>query len=250
MEFGSLFEMTGFARIVTFIGAGGKSTCLLSLAQEISTAGEKVIATTSTKVFPMPFAHAEKSVLLHEAESYPYFWFVESESESGKWIGPSIETIDAATCLSERQQHFWVIEGDGARRQRLKCWAPHEPQIPLSTECAVLVLDGGLLGKIIDSQDIHRVELFQGPLGVVWNLQHAWEYLLSSPIFAPRYHKMSWVILCNEFAGHLGNVDIEELAKVGFSALQGYHDSAMLPLHLRVAAGDAKEGKLRWYDLW
>jgi hypothetical protein len=249
MEFGGLFEMTGFARIVTFIGAGGKSTCLMSLAQEISTAGEKVIATTSTKVFPMPFAHVEKNVQLHKIGSYPHFWFAECEPESGKWIGPSIETIDSATASDERQ-HFWVIEGDGARGRKLKCWALHEPQIPFSTECAVLVLDGGLLGNIINSQDVHRVELFKGPLGAVWNLQQAWEYFLASPIFAPRYNKMSWVILCNEFADHLGNVDIERLVKAGVSALQGYPDHVMLPRHLRLAAGDAKEGNLRWYDLW
>jgi len=49
---GSLWDVTGRAQVVTFIGAGGKTTCLRSITREIDSAGHRVIATTTTKVFP------------------------------------------------------------------------------------------------------------------------------------------------------------------------------------------------------
>ena len=49
---GSLWDMTSRAQVVTFIGAGGKTTCCRSVTKELESAGEQVIATTTTKVLP------------------------------------------------------------------------------------------------------------------------------------------------------------------------------------------------------
>jgi len=269
---GSLWDMTGRAKVITFIGAGGKTTCLRSITQEINASGRRVIATTSTKVFP------EKTLQSWENPCCPppkeqiaaCFWYAKGEEKSGKWVGPSLEVMDEAIeqdILSfEREdiqvnpKRFWVIEGDGARAQRLKCWGPQEPQIPVHSECAVLVSDGGLWGRVLQVDLVHRSERCPDLLGRVWKAENAWSYFLTSPVFAPQYEHMSWVILLNchgekaeneDSGGLVEPLEILQDLRQTWAEIQGKAiDPKSRPKHLRVAAGDAKEGKLQWFDLW
>ncbi|HWJ02086.1 MAG TPA: selenium cofactor biosynthesis protein YqeC [Verrucomicrobiae bacterium] len=251
---GNLFSMTNFAPVTTFIGAGGKTTCLLSLAREISLRNEKVIATTSTKVFPLSYLNVVQNEVLPESLEYPCFWAARHNVESGKWEGPQIQSIDAAiklrNALNGAKKEFWVIEGDGAKGQKLKFWASHEPQIPSYTECAVLVVDGGLWNKTIKDEDVHRGERGHGFVGRAWNNHQAWQYLMGSPVFYSRYQKLNWVILFNEFGQSLNKVDLTELAHTEIAGFGNPAERIVRPQHLRLAAGNGKEGTIRWLDLW
>lgn len=257
MKSGGLWEMSGFARVVAFIGAGGKTTCLSTLATELDTAGKKVVVTTTTKVFPSHLKNvwqSPKACPPPEMGS-PCFWYAEIESLTGKWIGPSTESVDAA--LKSDHDRYWVIEGDGARGRKLKLWAAHEPQIPLKTECAVLLVSGELWGKTINAEDIHRAVLNSQFVERQWNNKTAWEYFFESPVFYSVYSHMSWVILINQFkdeAKHFKDeakhpILLEELATSGKRFLKSKNPQ-FLPAHLKVALGDARKGTIRWYDLW
>lgn len=253
---GSLWAMTGRVQVVTFIGAGGKTTCLRSLTREINSAGHRVIATTTTKVFP------EESMKRWRNPNPPpseqngaYFWYTQVEDKSGKWIGPPTQAVDAAigsSSLRTVPDLYWVIEGDGARGLKLKCWEPHEPQIPQRSVCAVLVLDGGLWGNVLQEEHVHRPDGCRDLLGHVWNAEKAWHYFLRSPVFAPQYGQMSWVILLNRHGDKSENtVEILlDLNQKWAEIRRESKDLKDLPHHLRIAAGDAKEGKLQWFDLW
>lgn len=94
---GSLWAMTERKQVVTFIGAGGKTTCLRSLTQEIDSAGHRVIATTTTKVFPEERMNSWKSPTPppYEQEG-ACFWYVNVMEENGKWIGPPPKAVDDA----------------------------------------------------------------------------------------------------------------------------------------------------------
>ena len=280
---GSLWGLTRRVKVVTFIGAGGKTTCLRSLTREIDSSEYQVIATTTTKVFPEELMKGWKN-----SNPPPYeqegacFWYVDVMAESGKWIGPSLEAVDDAILedvslfkdqgvqagvpgeitlgASDNSMRFWVIEGDGARGLKLKCWEPHEPQIPRRSDCVVLVLDGGLWGRVLQAEEVHRPASCLDLLGQVWNAEQAWRYFLRSPVFAPQYRQMSWVILLNSPRGNLGNEDLIDLRHSSDPLLDLWHkwtelqrhifDLKSRPNHLRLAAGDAKEGKLQWFDLW
>lgn len=252
---GSLWEMTRFSRVITFIGAGGKSTCLKALTSELSQAGKNVIATTTTKVFPMALPFSWMSLDKPPDLSYPCFWYADEDTIGGKWSGPATHIIDAAIasekqCFQTVLERFWVIEGDGARSRKLKCWSAHEPQIPLKTECAVLLIDGELTGRVLTTDDIHRGELCPSLVGSLWNSQTAWDYLFNSPAFYPSYNHMSWVILFNEFGTQNKNrVFLDELAET-VSRLPRNKHTVTEPVHLRIATGNAREMKLIWYDLW
>ena len=209
-----------------------------------------------------------------------YFWYVNVTEESGKWIGPPVQAVDDAIAedllsfeckgdpANEQRtkastsprtvpdlhlggsKRFWVIEGDGARGLKLKCWEPHEPQIPRRSNCVVLVLDGGLWGKVLLAEQVHRPAGCLDLLGHVWNAEKAWCYFLRSPVFDPQYGQMSWVILLNTMASLDSYKPLLDLNHRWAEIRREVKDLEYQPKHLRIAAGNVKEGKLQWFDLW
>ena len=273
---GSLWDMTSRGQVVTFIGAGGKTTCLRSLTQEIESMEQQVIATTTTKVFPEKLMNSWKNPNPPSFEQEgACFWYIDVMEGSGKWIGPPLEAVDEAierarAVLDEGAIHelplhasgstktvpklpklpHWVIEGDGARGLKLKCWESHEPQIPQQSDCVVLVLDGSLWGRVLQAEDIHRPAVCQNLVGHVWNAEKAWGYILKSPVFAPKYRHMSGVVLLNARAARDSDQPLLELRHRWAEIQRDVNDLEYRPKHLRLAAGDAKEGKLQWFELW
>lgn len=267
---GSLWEMTKYAQVITLIGAGGKTTCLQALTQEIQAAGYPVIATTTTKVYPdnqvRPWRHANPPPF----ESHGvYFWYAGEEQGSGKWLGNSPSTVDKAV-LGECRR-YWIVEGDGARERRLKCWASHEPQIPLGSDCGVLVLDGRLWGQELKDEDIHRPEYCPYLVHQQFTEENAWRYFKKSPVFYPQYQHLAWVIFLNipQRPVHGHPIQAESSERAYFSDLRAPEPEVLLdalyrkgteevhskglkvkPRSFRLAAGDAKGGKLQWFDLW
>lgn len=274
---GSLWEMTGLAGVTTFIGAGGKTTSLHRLAGEITACGYPAVLTTTTKVFP-----SEDSVPWQNTDTpppvaaTPYFWYAGIERETGKWLGPAREAVEAAIAresIPKNQSYaesmpveatvqnpstrFWVIEGDGARGHRLKCWAEHEPQIPANTECAVLVLDAGLWGTMLKEEDVHRSELCPGFPGQLFSTGTFWAYLKNSPVFYERYSQLTWVAMFNYKTGWdnsplLGNAQgfLNEIYLSYRKKEQELKAHNPLPKHLRIAGGDVKASPISWIDLW
>jgi len=121
----------------------------------------------------------------------------------------------------------------------------------------VLVLDGGLWGRVLKAEQVHRPAGCQELLGHVWDAEKAWGYFLRSPVFAPQYGQMSWVILMNcheENAENENSVEplvlLQDLGHRWAEIQAEVKDLKYRPSHLRLAAGDAKEGKLQWFDLW
>lgn len=280
---GSLWEMTRHAQVVTFIGAGGKTTCLRSMTQELESAGQQVIATTTTKVYPQEYMNVWKSTDPPDEQDGACFWYVNGMDASGKWIGPPVQVVDAAIVadrlslkldantlhassrtVPDLHARYWVIEGDGARGLRLKCWESHEPQIPLGSNCAVLVLDRDLWGNVLEPNYVHRPQRCSDLLGRVWNAESAWRYFLESPVFDPRYGNLSWVVFLNsprgvgETSNQMLNgksvaVESDPLKEISEKWLEIQAQGDKLkhrPIHLRLAVGDAKEGTIEWCDLW
>lgn len=252
----TLWEMTGYSDGVVLIGAGGKTTTLQALAEEIDAQGKRVIGTTTTKVYPVKssfwngYKNPDAPSSL-EIKS-PCFWY--KDKIENKWLGPSLEKVDLA--MKDRVQYKinWVIEGDGAREKQLKCWNHHEPQIPSQSQCAILLISGDLWGKILTEKEIHRPEKCPELLGRPWTPERATEYILNSPVFKADYQKLSWVVLFNTFekANEVSD-KIEEtihgILKIKENGLQDTKNRTK-PKHLRFAEGDVKKGILECYDLW
>ena len=289
---GGLWDMIRRVPVVTFIGAGGKTTCLHSITQELESFGEQVIATTTTKVFPEEHMTSWLSDDPPKSQDKACFWYVKVEDKSGKWIGPTVNAVDTAIsddllsfkCQDDQESEqtrkashassrtvpnlhnlhtsYWVIEGDGARGLQLKCWEPHEPQIPLQSNCAVLVLDRRLWGNVLQPNQVHRPQRCSDLLGRVWNAESSWHYFLGSPVFSTLYRKLAWVILMNgpgeiiktvnPMINQKASEDINILRELSqkWVEIQARANNLNRPTHLRLAVGDAKEGAIQWCDLW
>jgi len=176
----------GHGDVVSFVGAGGKTTAAMRLADELSAAGQKVIFTTTTKIMePIPRAD-EYLIISDDAEdtltqipelltryskillahhrleesdphiegdvSYPF------QVRTTKVKGMAAEMVDQLA-LRLAGQAVILVEADGARHCSLKAPAPHEPVVPESTTLVVPVASLHVLGKPLGDQHVFRPEL-------------------------------------------------------------------------------------------
>lgn len=172
--------------VVSFVGAGGKTTTAMRLADELSAAGQRVIFTTTTKIMePIPregeylfvsddpdrmlarvpelLARYPRVILAHhrlegsdagieEDVGYPF------PVRTNKVKGIAAKTVDQlARQLMGRA--VILVEADGAKHRSLKAPAPHEPVVPASTTLLVLMASLHVLGKPLSAEYVFRPEL-------------------------------------------------------------------------------------------
>lgn len=166
----------GSAGVVSLIGAGGKTTLMFRLAKAFSDSGKKVLTTTTTKIFFPPKDLSPETVLVESVEALadtaarlleksPHFCAGSRyDLSSGKLDGLSPQFID-----SVRQANIfdWIIvEADGSRQKPLKATAPHEPVIPGSTTCLILVAGLDSIGLPLNDHHVHRSAIFSDNTGL------------------------------------------------------------------------------------
>ncbi len=128
--------------VTALVGGGGKTTLMLRLARELAGAGENVIVTTTTHIFP-----PEGIVTLTDASETEVKGALASEkliclgtpASNGKLAAPGI----AINVLTEFADYV-LVEADGAKQLPLKAPAEHEPVLPEQTRLVIAVvgLDG------------------------------------------------------------------------------------------------------------
>lgn len=134
--------------VTAIIGSGGKTTLMLSLAQELSKRG-RVIVTTSTHIFPpgnCPFSP--------KAEIFEGILCVGTPCENGKLTAP-VQSFAELEQLAD----FVLVEADGSKRLPLKAHLPHEPVIPKNAKKTICVVGASGLNRPIE-QSVHRAERF------------------------------------------------------------------------------------------
>ncbi len=191
--------------VISIIGAGGKTSLMYSLAAELAVAGKKVLTTTTTKIF-MPtmkesqativsrsveeiVAKAKKLVDTHSHVTVGSEYWQTSNKLNG--LEPAaIEYIANADLFD-----FIIIEADGAARRSLKACAPHEPVVPLFSDCVVVVVGLDVLGKPLTEDSVFRSTLFSRNTGV--QLQ---QKVTESSIVSSIVHDMSQVSVSEQGA--------------------------------------------------
>ena len=154
--------------ITALVGAGGKTTAMLTLAQELAQSGHTVIITTTTHIFPpdparfgqvlSPADHAALSSQLARSRVAVVAGFC---NQQGKLTGLSSQQIDDLACLAD----YVLVEADGSRRMPCKVPAVHEPALPQHTALVVGVVGLSALGRPL-SEVCFRAELAAPLLGV------------------------------------------------------------------------------------
>jgi len=157
----------GAREYVAIVGAGGKTTLMFALAEELAREGKKVITTTTTKVWnhqarqaphvvctgDSPFWKDELKEKLGEKEHIFVGRFV---LQSGKMDG--VDCADLDLLFREQQTDYLVVEADGAAGLPVKAPAAHEPVIPAAATLIVAVMGVEALGRQLTPEEVFRPE--------------------------------------------------------------------------------------------
>jgi len=157
--------------IITFTGAGGKTTLIMRLAAEMNSAGLKTLLTTTTKFYPPPGVKLFLTCDLKSAVTLLKKHFLNDQTAVlGKRILPDgkiegIEPGDIAFLLRDLKVSV-LVEADGAKGLPIKGYAVHEPVIPPGTDIIIAVIGADALGACLDSKIAHRPKLLSEQINI------------------------------------------------------------------------------------
>jgi len=168
----SLFEAMQLAgsRVVSLIGAGGKSSLLMKLADEISLMGKRVITTTTTHILSQQATghlvlNTDEHCLIQEAEQaidrYSHISVALYRETNGKLKGPGPDLVTRLAVLADHT----IVEADGAGGKPLKVPGTTEPVIPSNTSTVVAVAGIDSLGRTVE-EAVFRPHLARTLLGI------------------------------------------------------------------------------------
>jgi molybdenum cofactor cytidylyltransferase len=169
--------------VVSFIGAGGKTSAAMRLMDELARAGGQAVFTTTTKIMePIP-RPGERLILARTldaayaalAKAGPAKTFLArlrlKESDPGfaarapypvrpnKLAGLPPEWVDAlAARAADTTRPTFLVEADGSRHRLLKAPASHEPVVPTATTAFMPLADLAVLDKPLTDEFVHRAE--------------------------------------------------------------------------------------------
>lgn len=144
--------------LISFVGAGGKTTLMLSLGKELTGAGRRVVITTTTKMgvdqVDPPVVDSIAGVEANLDRRPGPIFVVRRESET-MVTGPAPPEVNKL--FRETTADYVLVEADGARGKSLKAPAPFEPVIPSASTVVILVSGIDAVGASI-STGCHRPE--------------------------------------------------------------------------------------------
>jgi len=160
--------------VVALVGAGGKSSAMIAVADELTKAGMNVLASTTTK---MLVSEAEKIGTLVTSEDPGELRTkakqVLSDGASGVVVGSGLISKNrvggvepAAIPTLAPLADVVLVEADGSRRRPIKGTADHEPALPHTATLVVAVGNIRAFGAPVDEEHVHRPEHFSRLTGV------------------------------------------------------------------------------------
>ena len=176
--------------VISFVGAGGKTTAALRLMEELAGIGRRVVFTTTTKILE-PIPRENEYLLLAEEEEalaqvselltcYPKVFLAKRRLEEVDPAALGESDRDYPMCPNKLEgvspslvnhlarrlnEAVILVEADGAGHRALKAPAAHEPVLPASTTILVPLADLTVLGKPLAEEHVHRPELVAGLTG-------------------------------------------------------------------------------------
>jgi molybdenum cofactor cytidylyltransferase len=154
--------------VVAFVGAGGKTTAMFRLAQEMVDGGWRVISTTTTRVAEAELDHAPHRIGIGQATAMPpslpedldifrhVFLFTKLDA-GGKVRGLRAAWLDY-NLTGGHLSDAVLVEADGSRRLPLKGPLHNEPVIPERASLVVPVMSMAALGQPLSSESVYGAE--------------------------------------------------------------------------------------------
>jgi len=149
--------------VVSFVGAGGKTSAMFRLAQELKTAGWRVVATTTTHISENQVSLApawlpadQLNSLSARLSEYGHCLITGAPDGHGRVRGVSPDTV--AELHARPDVDAVLVEADGSRLRSFKAPAEHEPAVPPTTTHLVPVMGIDVIGQPLDDDHVHRPE--------------------------------------------------------------------------------------------
>lgn len=193
----------GQHKVISLVGAGGKTTLMYELARRCSKQGLRVLVSTTTHI-------AEpKSHLAMEKDEVLRLWEMGTYAVTGKKVTGKKLSMPSDKKLNELMEEADIVflEADGSKRMPCKVPAEHEPVILPETSLVIGVMGMSCLGKRMD-ECCFRLEAAQRFLGVCPDTMMSEKLAASilSSAFGTRKH-VGW----REFAVVLNQCDTKDI---------------------------------------
>lgn len=188
-------------RLVSIMGAGGKTSLMWNIAQDFNQQGENLIFSTTTKVWnkapkniTICLAQNKQDVLssIQEKIQKSSLLLASCVNEEGKLLGFDPYFFSE---LLEHNNAKYIVEADGARSKYFKVHGDEEPCLVQKSDLIIITLGLNVLGKSNFSKYIHRPELLslkfpehfsQGKkTSVLKNIRNLSVKVLAEMLFAP-----------------------------------------------------------------
>jgi molybdenum cofactor cytidylyltransferase len=147
----------------TFVGAGGKSTAMKTVARVLAASGARVRMTTTTRIgigefdgFPVRVCVTRKELLAALGDEEPVLLIVAGEAEVGeKYLGLPADLVE---CLPLPPRAVFLVEADGSRRLPMKAPREHEPVIPADSSTVSALMGASAFGEPVDEAHCYNHE--------------------------------------------------------------------------------------------
>lgn len=161
MKLSEAFEIAR-GEVVAFVGAGGKTSTLVTLGYELAEQGWRVLATTTTRVgaeqlslLPHALRFERGASAMSAALNDHRLVFIHTDIRGDKAHG--ITPAEVSWLLDAVDADALLIEADGARGLPLKAPREHEPVIPAETSLVVPMAALTVLGQPLDDDHVFNV---------------------------------------------------------------------------------------------
>ena len=160
--------------VVSFIGAGGKTSLLVSTGYELAEAGWRVLATTTTHLgeeqlsfFPGALRADADPAVISQALNDKQFVLLFDEVRAGRVYGPPPEWTKQL--LDRVDSDILLVEADDAQGMPFKAPLAGEPRIPAETSLVVSVSSLSALGTPLDADHVYNPAAMIEKYGFVEN---------------------------------------------------------------------------------
>lgn len=148
--------------IISIVGAGGKTTLMFILAEELRN-NYKVLVTTTTKIYA-PSNEKYDFICTDKEKFYEYIEMKDNGiyvlglgvNAENKVLGLTEESLDKLTPYFD----YVLIESDGSKKKQLKGWNEFEPVVFSKTTKTIGIVDIKAIEMEINEEKVHRSNIF------------------------------------------------------------------------------------------
>lgn len=152
-------------QMISLVGAGGKTSIIFRLAQELAADKKKILITTTTKMYIPDTSYGGKLVIGNHVDSitdeaqlleHGIITWAGGKTPDGKMTGILPEYLDVI--YTKKLFDIILVEADGSKQKPLKAPSDYEPVVPKKTSIVLGVMGIDVIGKHLDGRNVHRPE--------------------------------------------------------------------------------------------